>query len=189
MNRLHRTYPDLLIVNGYGPTEDTCFTSCHVIAQEVGDTVPIGRAVTDTRLYVLDEHLRPVPDGEWGLLYTAGSGLARGYVGRPALTAERFVPDPFVPGERMYAIGDLVRRVEGGILEFRGRLDDQVKIDGYRIELGEIQAVLAGQPEVNEAGVVVREGPTAGRKILVAFVVPVSGAEQLVPKLRLALHR
>ncbi|WP_207935933.1 non-ribosomal peptide synthetase [Actinomadura sp. KC216] len=189
INRLHRTYPDLLVVNGYGPTEDTCFTSCHVVSEEVGDTVPIGRAVTDTRLYVLDERLRPVPDGEWGLLYTAGSGLARGYVGRPALTAERFVADPFVPGERMYAIGDLVRRVEGGVLEFRGRLDDQVKVDGYRIELGEIQAVLAGQPEVNEAVVVARDGLTPGRKILVAFVVPVSGTERLVPKLRVALHR
>ncbi|TLP50885.1 non-ribosomal peptide synthetase [Microbispora tritici] len=189
INRLHRTYPDLLVVNGYGPTEDTCFTSCHVVSEEVGDTVPIGRAVTDTRLYVLDERLRPVPDGEWGLLYTSGSGLARGYVGRPGLTAERFVADPFVPGERMYAIGDLVRRVEGGVLEFRGRLDDQVKVDGYRIELGEIQAVLAGQPEVNEAVVVVREGLTPGRKILVAFVVPVSGTEGLVPKLRVALHR
>ncbi len=188
INRLHRTYPDLLVVNGYGPTEDTCFTSCHVVSKEVGDTVPIGRAVTDTRLYVLDEELRPVPDGEWGLLYTSGSGLARGYVGRPALTAERFVADPFVPGERMYAIGDLVRRVEGGVLEFRGRLDDQVKVDGYRIELGEIQAVLAGQPEVNEAVVVAREGLTPGRKILVAFVVPVSGTERLVPKLRVALH-
>jgi amino acid adenylation domain-containing protein len=189
INRLHRTYPDLLIVNGYGPTEDTCFTSCHVVSEEVGDTVPIGRAVTDTRLYVLDEELRPVPDGEWGLLYTSGSGLARGYVGRPELTAERFVPDPFVPGERMYAIGDLVRRVDGGVLEFRGRLDDQVKIDGYRVELGEIQAVLAGQPEVNEAVVVVRDGLPAGRKILVAFVVPVKGTERLVPKLRVALHQ
>ncbi|WP_206795357.1 non-ribosomal peptide synthetase [Amycolatopsis sp. MtRt-6] len=189
INRLHRTYPDLVVVNGYGPTEDTCFTSCHVVTEEVGDTVPIGRAVTDTRLYVLDGELRPVPDGEWGLLYTSGSGLARGYVGRPALTAERFVADPFVPGERMYAIGDLVRRVEGGVLEFRGRLDDQVKVDGYRIELGEIQAVLAGQPEVNEAVVVAREGLTPGRKILVAFVVPVGGTERLVPKLRVALHR
>ncbi|WP_305787975.1 non-ribosomal peptide synthetase [Symbioplanes lichenis] len=189
MNRLHRAYPELLIVNGYGPTEDTCFTSCHVVSEEVGDTVPIGRAVTDTRLYVLDEQLKPVPDHEWGLLYTAGSGLARGYVGRPGLTAERFVADPFVPGERMYAIGDLARRVAGGVLEFRGRLDDQVKVDGYRIELGEIQAVIAGQPEVSEAVVVAREGLTPGRKILVAFVVPVGGTEGLVAKVRVALHR
>jgi amino acid adenylation domain-containing protein len=189
INRLHRTYPDLLVVNGYGPTEDTCFTSCYVVSEEVGDSVPIGRAVTDTRLYVLDEDLRPVPDGKWGLLYTSGSGLARGYVGRPELTAERFVPDPFMPGERMYAIGDLVRWVDGGVLEFRGRLDDQVKVDGYRVELGEIQSVLAGQPEVNEAVVVARDGLTPGRKILVAFVVPVKGTERLVPKLRVALHQ
>jgi len=189
INRVHQTYPDLLIVNGYGPTEDTCFTSCHVVSEPVGDSVPIGREVTDTRLYVLDEELRPVPDGEWGLLYTAGSGLARGYVGRPALTAERFVPDPFEPSERMYSIGDMVRRVDGGVLEFRGRLDDQVKIDGYRIELGEIQAVLAGQPEVKEAVVVAREGVTPGRKILVAFVVPNGKVERLVPTLRMALHQ
>ena len=189
INRVHRTYPDLLVVNGYGPTEDTCFTSCHVVKEPVGETVPIGREVTDTRLYVLDENLEPVPDGEWGLLYTSGSGLARGYVGRPALTADRFLPDPFESGERMYSIGDVVRRIDGGVLEFRGRLDDQVKIDGYRIELGEIQAVLGGLPEVKEAVVVARDGLTPGRKVLVAFVVPAGKVDRLVPRLRVALHQ
>ena len=190
INRVHEAYPNLLVVNGYGPTEDTCFTSCHVVREPVGETVPIGRQVTDTRLYVLDENLNPVPDGEWGLLYTGGSGLARGYVGRPALTAERFLPNPFEPGERMYSIGDVVRRVsDDGTLEFRGRLDDQVKIDGYRIELGEIQAVLGGLPEVKEAVVIAREGLTPGRKILVAFVVPAGPTERLVPKIRVALHQ
>jgi amino acid adenylation domain-containing protein len=189
INRVHEAYPNLLVVNGYGPTEDTCFTSCHVVREPVGETVPIGRQVTDTRLYVLDENLDPVPDGEWGLLYTGGSGLARGYVGRPALTAERFLPNPFEPGERMYSIGDVVRRVsDDGTLEFRGRLDDQVKIDGYRIELGEIQAVLGGLPEVKEAVVIARDGLTPGRKILVAFVVPSGPIDRLVPKVRVALH-
>lgn len=188
INALRRAYPDLLLVNGYGPTEDTCFTSCHVFKELVGDNVPIGREVTDTRLYVLDSDLRPVPDGEWGLLYTSGSGLARGYVGRPAATAERFLPDPFRSGERMYSIGDVVRRGADGALDFRGRLDDQVKIDGYRIEPGEVAAALAGQPELKEAVVLARDDVIPGRKVLVAYVVPAGDVEQLVPKLRLALH-
>lgn len=188
INTLRRTYPDLLLVNGYGPTEDTCFTTCHVVSGFVGDTVPIGRAVTDTRVYVLDNELRPVADGEWGLLYTSGSGLARGYVGRPAITAERFLPDPFHPGERMYSIGDVVRRNEDGVLELRGRVDDQVKVDGYRIELGEVVAALAGQAEVKEAVVVARDDVRPGRKVLVAYIVPEGSTERLVPKLRLALH-
>jgi amino acid adenylation domain-containing protein len=188
MNTLRRAYPDLLIVNGYGPTEDTCFTSCHVITGLIGDSVPIGRAVTDTRLYVLDENLKPVPEGQWGLLYTSGSGVARGYVERPALTAERFVPDPFVPGERMYSIGDVVRLDADGALKFRGRLDDQVKVDGYRIEPGEIAAALSGLPDLKEAVVLARDDVMPGRKVLAAYVVPNGPAEGLVPKLRLALH-
>lgn len=188
MNTLRRAYPELLVVNGYGPTEDTCFTSCHVLTEEVGDSVPIGRAVTDTRLYVLDERLEPVPEGEWGLLYTAGSGVARGYVGRPALTAERFVPDPFVPGERMYSIGDVVRLGADGALEFRGRADDQVKVDGYRIEPGEVAAALSGLPELKEAVVLARDDVMPGRKVLVAYVVPDEPSEGLVARLRLALH-
>lgn len=188
INNLLRTYPDLLVVNGYGPTEDTCFTSCHAMTEPVGDTVPIGRAVTDTRLYVLDENLEPVADGEWGLLYTSGSGLARGYVGRPAITAERFLPDPFHPGERMYSIGDVVRLDAAGVLEFRGRIDDQVKIDGYRVELGEVAAVMAGLPALKEAVVLARDDVLPGRKALVAYVIPVGENERLVEALRLALH-
>lgn len=188
INQVHRTYPDLLVVNGYGPTEDTCFTTCHVVKGLVGDTVPIGHQVTDTRVYVLDKDLQPVADGEWGLLYTSGSGLARGYVGRPAITAERFVPDPFQPGERMYSIGDVVRLDSDGELEFRGRIDDQVKVDGYRIEPGEVAAALAGQPELKEAVVLARDDVTPGRKVLVAYVVAAEKIDGLVPRLRLALH-
>ena len=188
INTLRRTYPDLLIVNGYGPTEDTCFTSCYVVSDFIADSVPIGRAVTDTYLYVLDENLRPVPDGEWGMLYTSGSGVARGYIGRPGLTAERFIPDPFRPGERMYSIGDLARWNADRVLEFRGRVDDQVKVNGYRIELGEVQAAFAGRPEVKEAVVLARDDVSPGRKVLVAYVVPKGDSNNLVPKLRLALH-
>ncbi|HEY0452981.1 non-ribosomal peptide synthetase [Actinophytocola sp.] len=189
INRVHAAFPQLRLVNGYGPTENTCFTTCHQVTEPVDETVPIGRAVTDTRLYVLDEKLAPVPDGEWGLLYTAGGGLARGYLGRPGLTAERFLADPFHPGERMYAIGDVVRRGADGVLEFRGRVDDQVKVGGYRVELGEIVAVLAGHPGVREAVVVARDDVTPGEKVLVAYVVPDDQHENLVPELRFALHR
>jgi amino acid adenylation domain-containing protein len=189
INGVRQAYPDLRLVNGYGPTENTCFTTCHQVTELVGDTVPIGRAITDTHVYVLDEELRPVPDGEWGDLYTGGGGLARGYLGRPRLTAERFLPDPFRPGERMYSIGDVVRRDADGTLEFRGRRDDQVKVGGYRVELGEIVAALAGQPGVKEAVVVVRQSATTGEKTLVGYVVPQGEDENLLAELRLALHR
>jgi amino acid adenylation domain-containing protein len=188
INQVHATFPELRLVNGYGPTENTCFTTCHEVTEPVGETVPIGRAVTDTRVYVLDEKLAPVPDGEWGLLYTAGGGLARGYLGRPGYTAERFLADPFHPGERMYAIGDVVRRDANGVLEFRGRLDDQVKVGGYRIELGEIVAVLAGHPGVREAVVIARDDLTPGEKALVAYVVPAGGHHNLAAELRFALY-
>lgn len=189
INRVRRTYPQLRLVNGYGPTENTCFTTCHQVVDPVGDSVPIGRQITDTHVYVLDEKLAALPDGEWGLLYTGGGGLARGYLGRPGLTAERFVADPFRPGERMYAVGDVVRRGADGTLEFRGRLDDQVKVGGYRIELGEIVAVLAGHPRVREAVVVARHDVTPGEKVLVAYVVPEGDTEGLLPELRVALNQ
>lgn len=189
INEVRRRYPRLRLVNGYGPTENTCFTTCHEVKEPAGDTVPIGKAITDTRIYVLDEKLQEVPDGEWGLLYTAGAGLARGYLGRRGLTAERFVADPFHPGERMYSVGDVVRRDADGTLEFRGRLDDQVKVGGYRVEPGEIVAVLAGHPSVREAVVVSRTDITPGEKVLVAYVVSPDEPDGLVPELRLALHR
>lgn len=188
INRVHRTYPELRLVNGYGPTENTCFTTCHVVSEPVDERVPIGLPITGTRVYVLDEQLEPVADGEWGELFTAGAGLARGYFGRPGLTADRFRPDPFHSGERMYSTGDIVRSGAGGVLEFRGRRDNQVKVGGYRVELGEIEAVLAGQPRVKEAVVVVREDITPGEKVLAAYVVPEGDDDNLLPELRLALH-
>ncbi|WPW26728.1 amino acid adenylation domain-containing protein [Streptomyces atratus] len=188
INRVRQAHPHVRLVNGYGPTENTCFTTCHNVQEPVGETVPIGRAITGTRVYVLDEKLRPVPDGEWGQLYTAGEGLARGYLGDARKTAQQFLPDLSRSGERMYSVGDVVRVGADGALEFRGRSDDQVKVGGYRVELGEIVAALAGQPGVKEAVVIIRQDGPGGEKALVAYVVPEGDDETLVPDLRVALR-
>ena len=146
------------LINGYGPTENTTFTCCHVMTANtrIEHTVPIGRPISNTRVYVLDGHLRPVPVGIYGELYIGGDGLAREYLHQRELTAEKFVPDPFSSeaGAWLYKTGDLVRYRADGCIEFLGRIDDnQVKIRGYRIELGEIEAVLAEHPEVRQVAV------------------------------------
>ncbi|HKH46579.1 MAG TPA: amino acid adenylation domain-containing protein [Thermoanaerobaculia bacterium] len=178
VRRALAAHPDLLLVNGYGPTEGTTFTTCHVLtaAEPFGDrdSVPIGRPIANTQVHVLEPGLHPAPVGVWGELYAGGAGVARGYFGRPELTAERFVPDPFAGfheplGGRLYRTGDLARRRPDGILEFLGRGDRQVKIRGFRIEPAEIEAALAEHPDIREAAVLVRgEG---GEKRLVAYVV------------------
>jgi amino acid adenylation domain-containing protein len=158
------------VINGYGPTENTTFTCCFVMSKEedVGASVAIGAPISGTQVYVLDEYLQPVPAGVSGELYTGGAGLARGYLGRPDMTAERFVPDPFGEGERLYRTGDLARWRADGQLEYLGRLDHQVKVRGFRIELGEIEAQLTRYPAVREA-VVLARGDEAGDKYLVAY--------------------
>ncbi|MBB5159488.1 non-ribosomal peptide synthetase [Saccharopolyspora phatthalungensis] len=165
--------PDVVIANGYGPTETTTFATSHTVTRpfEPRQGVPIGLALDNTRCYVLGPGLQRLPRGAVGELYIAGTGLARGYFGRPDLTAERFVADPYgPPASRMYRTGDLVRADPDGRLRFVGRADDQVKIRGFRIETGEIEAVLAACPGVAQAAVAVRED-VPGDKRLIGYVV------------------
>jgi amino acid adenylation domain-containing protein len=165
-----------VLINGYGPTEGTTFTCCHPMTdpQQIPNSVPIGRPIANTRIFLLDRSATPVPVGVPGELYAAGDGLARGYLNRPELTAEKFVPAPTVcgeaPGARLYRTGDLARFLPDGTVEFMGRIDQQVKIRGFRIEPEEIQAVLSRHPQVREALVIVRaEGDD---KRLIGYLIP-----------------
>jgi len=194
----------LLLVNTYGPTEATIVTTRSRLAgasgseggeggggagggegERGGREVTIGRAIENARVYVLDGNMQPVPVGIAGELYIGGVGLARGYVGRAEVTAEKFVPNPFSEkgGERLYRSGDLVKYLRSGELEYVGRIDQQVKIRGYRIELGEIEAVLGEQEGVKDGVVVVREDEP-GQKQLVGYVVRAEGSEVGVSELR-----
>ncbi|MEV0219299.1 amino acid adenylation domain-containing protein [Streptomyces sp. NPDC050704] len=180
LGRWRALAPEVRLVNEYGPTEASVGTTVYEVPQDAdaeadadAGVLPIGRPLPNMTTYVLDAALQPVPVGVTGELYVGGTGVARGYAGRPDLTAERFVPDPYgtTAGARLYRTGDLVRHLPDGDIEFLGRIDDQVKIRGYRIELGEIQAVLAGHPDIRDAVVTVHR-PENGEPRLVAHVVP-----------------
>lgn len=173
VRRFLNANPGSTLTNGYGPTECTTFTCCHRISSLPVEehTVPIGRPIDQTQVYVLDERLDQVDKGRAGELFIGGEGLARGYLHRPDLTAERFVPDPFsgTVGGRLYQSGDLVQWSSNGLLEFLGRIDKQVKIRGFRIELGDIEAALRQHPAVRDAMVVA--WGALGAKRLIAYVV------------------
>ncbi len=177
---------DTELQNLYGPTEASIdVTSWGCERQGAYHLVPIGRPIANTRIYILDQYLHPVAIGIAGELHIGGVGLARGYLGRPELTAERFIPDPFAtdPGERLYKTGDRARYLPDGAIEFLGRVDDQVKLRGFRIEPGEIETVLENHPAIRECVVTARED-TSGNKQLVAYLVPHAfslRAEEQVP--------
>jgi acyl carrier protein len=170
----------------YGPTETTIWSSTFELDRadwSTAQTVAIGRPIDNTQFYILDRQMRPVPVGAIGELFIGGVGVARGYLDRPELTAERFVADPFSnrPGSRLYRTGDLARYRDDGSVDYVGRIDNQVKLRGYRIELGEIESVLSTHPQVRENAVVVR-GEADGQQRLVAYVVGRDGrpsAEEL----------
>lgn len=193
IERIQTAAPHCTVINHYGPTETTVGVLTHRVepqAERQGGTVPIGRPLANSRVYLLDERLEPVPIGLPGELYIGGVGLAQGYHQRPELTAERFLPDPFAgqAGGRLYRTGDRARYGADGTIEFLGRQDAQVKLRGFRIELGEIEAQLRAHPEIRDAVVVLRQG-AAGTASLVAYVVAGAGAALPVPDLRQHLAR
>jgi len=180
------------LLNLYGPTENTTFTTCQQVA-EVEDesrSIPIGRPVANTQIYILDRGLDITPVGSPGELYIGGDGLALGYIRRPELTAERFIPDPFGGiGQRLYRTGDLAQYMPDGNIEFLGRIDQQVKLRGFRVELGEIEIVLQGHPAIQQAVVVARDGSlSSGEKRLVAYLVSRPGQNVQAGELRAYLR-
>ncbi len=191
VDRVRRACPGLRVVDGYGPTETTVFASREPIdpGATVGRTVPIGSPMDGTTVHLLDATLRPVPLGAPGEIYLGGVGTARGYLGRPELTAERFVADPLgPPGARLYRTGDLGRRLADGRVDFLGRVDDQVKLRGFRVEPGEIESVVAGHPAVDSAVVLLRR-PAVGAARLVCYLVPAVGTTPDPDAVRAAAQR
>jgi amino acid adenylation domain-containing protein/non-ribosomal peptide synthase protein (TIGR01720 family) len=191
IQQLHECCPDTLVCNVYGPTETTTFATYYAVPnrEKLAGNVPIGRAMDNHQVYVLDSAFKPVPVGIPGQLFIAGDGVARGYLRRPDLTAERFLPNPFGnSGGRMYHTGDRVRWREDGQIEFLGRTDQQVKLRGYRIELTEIEAALLDCSGVGQAAVMMHSD-SRGEKRLVAYVVPASSQSLDSLELRESLSR
>jgi tyrocidine synthetase III len=169
VNILRESNNEIRIINGYGPTENTTFTTCFTIKKTYGSSIPIGKPISNTQVYIIDRNNMLQPIGIAGELCISGDGLARGYLNKPELTVEKFVPNPFEPGIRMYRTGDLARWLPDGNIEFIGRLDHQVKIRGHRIELGEVESHLLKHEAVKEVIVVTREGKN-GDKYLCAYI-------------------
>ncbi|QNP68571.1 amino acid adenylation domain-containing protein [Streptomyces roseirectus] len=178
LHRMRELLPGLRICFGYGPTEATLYSTAYTDPQPYDRPCPIGRPLRGTRLYLLDDRMRPVPVGVPGEVYLGGASLARGYLNRPDLTDELFVPDPFVPGERLYRTGDLARWLPDGNAEYAGRRDDQLKLRGFRIEPGEVEAALLALPGVREA-VVLADRDAPGGPRLVAGVGCDTGATRM----------
>ncbi|MFJ9629578.1 amino acid adenylation domain-containing protein [Streptomyces sp. NPDC101175] len=166
LHRMTRQLPGLRVCFGYGPTEATLYSTAYYDPGPLERPCPIGRPLPHTRMYVLDGRLEPVPPGVVGEVYLGGASLARGYLGRPDLTKERFLPDPFVPGERIYRTGDLARRGPDGQAHYLGRADDQVKLRGFRIEPAEVEAALTALPGVREAAVLVDRDATGQPRLI-----------------------
>ncbi|MGB3300324.1 MAG: amino acid adenylation domain-containing protein, partial [Phormidesmis sp.] len=193
LSKALETLKETTIINGYGPTEGTTFTCCHTItAQDVSSTVPIGYPIQQTQVYVLDAHLQQVPAGIPGELYIGGAGVARGYLNQPALTAERFIPNPFYSIRQqsdrhsfyLYKTGDRVRYRADGALEYLGRLDQQVKVRGFRIEPGEIETMLESHLNIQQAAVIL-SGAGDEQKRLIAYVEMIDEAIAIVNPLDL----
>jgi natural product biosynthesis luciferase-like monooxygenase protein len=166
--------PQADLVNMYGPTETTIWSTTEAIDKDNAERITIGKPIANTQIRILDSQLQLMPLGTPGELCIGGNGVVRGYLERPDLTAERFVPDPFLPGNRIYRTGDLARFADDGTLEYLGRLDQQVKFNGYRIELGEIETVLQKHPAVHQAVVAVKGGSNQSQ--LVGYVLPAGNA-------------
>lgn len=176
VRRVYEANPNVTMINGYGPTENTTFTCCNPIPRDwpVDRAIPIGRPIRNTQVYILDENLQPLPVGIPGELYCGGDGLSHGYWNKPDLTAQAFVAHPFFAGARLYRTGDRVRLLKDGNLEFLGRLDSQIKIRGFRIELGEVETALRALPGVQDAAACVDSAVADGKRLL-GFVVAQSG--------------
>ncbi|OKP87476.1 hypothetical protein A3842_06350 [Paenibacillus sp. P3E] len=174
INRVKQACPELTLINGYGPTENTTFTTTYPIVREYAHTIPIGRPISNTTVYILDKDGQLCPIGVHGELYTGGDGVARGYMNDPLRTAERFIHDPFAGKGRLYRTGDIVRLNSEGCVEYIGRTDNQVKIRGFRIEPEEIRNAILAYGLAKDAVVVVKSN-VSGHKYLVGYAVPANG--------------